>query len=431
MSSLLNHSGNTPPSPSNFIPEGAFLTKLHEAVQASIQTQSTGALFFICVTNLSMILSSYGDALGDETMERLTEELKVLVGQEGSVARILKDTVAVMLVNIPKDTIAAKSERFHNFVQQFGCNYASVPIHLCEFMGSVDFPISANTPQTVIEKAYIALNIARKEGMHYHFTYADMGKRQMQAKHQMILASYMQHAIRDGRLRLAFQPIINSKNGHIIYHESLLRIIGEDGKISSAGPFIPIAEAMGFIDVVDDKVLAMVVNELRLSQEIILAFNISNLTVTNEKWLQKAKKLFSDPDIGGRVVIEMTETAMHGDMRQVSYFIAALQDLGCQVAIDDFGVGYTSFRQLKALPIDIVKIDGYFVKDIVENSENLLFVKTLLDFTRGLGLKAVAEFVETGEIAKLLMELKVDYMQGNYFCPAVNYRSWMKGEKEA
>ncbi len=106
--------------------------------------------------------------------------------------------------------------------------------------------------------------------------------------------------------------------------------------------------------------------------------------------------------------------------------MASLQAQGCQVALDDFGSGYTSFRQLKALSVDMVKIDGAFVKDLVDNADNRFFVKTLLDFTRGFGLKSVAECVENGEIAKMLMELGVDYLQGYYFGKPMNYRKWLK-----
>lgn len=418
-------------SPGSYTHDIRFINDLSDTVAAAQRDQHSGTLVFVSINNLAMIIASYSDALGEEVMDRLSHEVKTLIGSFGSVARLQKDLIGIVFPKITPEETSHKLEILHAFIQQFGCKYASAPVHLSEYMGSVDFPISATDGQQALEKAYIALSIAKKESSRYHMAYHDIGKRQVQAKHQMILASYLQHALLDNRLRLAFQPIINSKTGHIIYHESLLRIVSEDGKITSAGPFIPIAEAMGFIDEVDDRVLEMVISELKESPDIMLAFNISNLTVLNEKWQKKAQKLLSDPDIGSRVIIEMTETAMHGDLRQVSNFIAAMQSMGCQIAIDDFGVGYTSFRQMKVLPIDIVKIDGYFVKDIVDNSDNQLFVKTLLDFTRGLGLKAVAEFVETGEIAKLLMELKVDYMQGNYFCPAVNYRSWIKGEKSS
>ena len=126
-----------------------------------------------------------------------------------------------------------------------------------------------------------------------------------------------------------------------------------------------------------------------------------------------------------RLIVEITETATQLDMRRTAYFVATIQSLGGLVALDDFGSGYTSFRQLKSLSVDMVKIDGAFVRDLVDNADNRFFVKTLLDFTNGFGLKAVAEFVETGEIAKMLMELGVEYMQGYYFGKPENVRGWI------
>jgi len=123
--------------------------------------------------------------------------------------------------------------------------------------------------------------------------------------------------------------------------------------------------------------------------------------------------------------VEITETAAHRDLRKAAYFVAAIQSVGGCVALDDFGSGYTSFRQLKSLSVDLVKIDGAFVKDIAQNADSRFFVKTLLEFSHGFGLHAVAEFVENGEIAKILMELGVDYMQGYYFGKRENHRSWV------
>jgi EAL domain-containing protein (putative c-di-GMP-specific phosphodiesterase class I) len=153
---------------------------------------------------------------------------------------------------------------------------------------------------------------------------------------------------------------------------------------------------------------------------------LSALGVHNKDWLKIAQKALQNPNIASRLMVEITETAAQQDLSKTAYFVASLQEMGCQVALDDFGSGHTSFRQLKALSVDVIKIDGAFIRDIVNNPDNLLFVKALLSMSKGFGFESVAEFVENGEIAKLLMGLDVNYMQGNYFCPAVNYRSWVK-----
>ena len=249
-------------------------------------------------------------------------------------------------------------------------------------------------------------------------------------RQEMGLANYLNRSMREDRLRLAYQPIIDSKTGAISHYEALLRNVSEDGTISSAGALIPIAERMGLIHPIDMLVLEKVVAELRMSEEISLAFNVSNLTTDDTIWLKRLHELVGDdPALASRMIVEITETALHRNLGKTAYFVAAIQALGVQVALDDFGSGYTSFRQLKSLSIDMVKIDGAYVRDLVDNPDNRFFVKTLLDFTRGFGLKAVAEFVESGEVAKMLMELGVEYMQGYYFGRPENHRSWLEEDK--
>jgi len=255
----------------------------------------------------------------------------------------------------------------------------------------------------------------------------------MMARQQMGLANYLTKALREDKLRLAYQPIIDSKTGEVAHYEALLRLVDDKGRISSAGALIPIAERMGLISIVDRKVLEMVIKELETYPQVHLAFNVSNLTTENPEWLSHIQSLLRDrPDVASRLTVEITETAAQRDLRRTAYFVAMLQELGCQVSLDDFGSGYTSFRQLKTLSVDSVKIDGEFIRDLTDNPDNRFFVKTLLEFTELFGLKSIAEFVETGETAKLLMELGVDYMQGYYFSKPENQRSWLKdGEYKA
>lgn len=280
--------------------------------------------------------------------------------------------------------------------------------------------------------AYNQASIAFLEALtqdHYkHMFIEDMASKIDEFGNDMKLASYFQDAISEKRLSLAFQPVINAKNGKISGHESLLRLVTHEGAIISAGPFIPIAEKMGFIDAVDEMVLDMVASELYQSSSVFLGMNVSSASIDNNNWLNKAKLLLKDPDVASRLVIEITETSAQRDLKKLGYFVDFVQGLGAQIAIDDFGAGYTSFKQLQHLRADIIKIDGLFIKDIVTNHDNRFFVQMMLDCSKTFNMKTVAEFVENGEIAKVLMGLDVDYMQGNYFGPAVNYRSWIKDD---
>lgn len=224
----------------------------------------------------------------------------------------------------------------------------------------------------------------------------------------------------------AFQPVITCKTGEIAYHECLLRLSNEDYKLISAGPYIMLAEKYGLIRTVDKYVFEMAIQELNNTKDVSLSVNISNVGVQDNNLLEYIKNIISSFKEPHRLIWEVTETAINENFNQTKKFIESLKSYGCFIALDDFGSGYTSFRQIKNLPVDILKIDGSFIRDIDTNKKNKTLVETLIKIAEDIGCKTVAEYVENGAIAKKLIELNVDYMQGNFFSPAKNYRSWLK-----
>ena len=401
-----------------------FVDGLEEVIRKTIRDHTSGSLMIVAINNLAMIINSYGHDTSEIVMHDLTRMIEAILPKECFVQRLQRDQLGIVLSNsFPEDT-AAMAFRMHNLTQNFGRdNFATASLHLIATIGSVNFPLETASAHDALDKAYVSINSqhtapCRNFEMTKHE--ADLNRQQMG------LANYLLKAFKEKRLRLAFQPIIESATGKTKHYEALFRIISQTGKISSGGALIPIAEKMGLIDMVDTLVMDMVIDELRRSQNVSIAFNVSNMTTENPVWLdQLSQKIKDTPEIASRLIVELTETAVHRDLRRTAFFVASLQSMGCMVALDDFGSGYTSFRQLKALSVDMVKIDGVFIKDLAHNSDNRFFVRTLLDFAEGFGLKTIAEFVETGEIAKVLMEMGVDYMQGYYFGKPENHRTWL------
>jgi diguanylate cyclase (GGDEF)-like protein len=406
---------------------GSFMNSLNLAIRQAQQDGASGAAFIVSVNNLAMIMNAYGHESAENVMSQLSAALRTCTKPGDLVERVGRDQIGVILHSCDCEGMATFAKQCTGLIQDYGTTSSTAALHVTCSIGSVDFPGSTQEAADALDKAYIALNSTY--GISYR-TYDETRDEGVLCRQQMGLANYLRRAIQENRLRLAYQPVIDSLTGRISHYEALLRIIGEDGKISSAGALIPVAERMGLIDMIDHIVFDMVMKELIASPSVVLAFNVSNITTDNPHWLAHATgTLKKYPEVAQRTIVEITETAAQRDLRRTAYFVASLQALGCQVALDDFGSGYTSFRQLKALSVDMVKIDGAFVKDLVDNADNRFFVKTLLDFTRGFGLSAVAEYVEKGETAKLLMELGVQYMQGYYFGKPENYRSWLnKGE---
>lgn len=401
-----------------------FVDQLELSIQKAINGHSSGSLLLVTISNLAMIINAYGHDTSEIVMHDLIKMVESMLSAGDSLQRLQRDQFAVVLANSYPEDAAAVASRIHNVIQNFGRdNFATAAIYLIGHIGSVSFPLETTSAHDALDKAYVAVN-----GMQSvpHRTFEMTRLEADQCRQQMGLANYLFKAFKEKRLRLAYQPVIESKTGKTAHYEALLRLVNQTGKISSAGALIPVAERMGMIDIIDTMVMEMVIEELRNAPNVTLAFNVSNMTTENPAWLDLlSQKLKETPNIAPRLIVEITETAVLRDLRRTAFFVASIQSMGCQVALDDFGSGYTSFRQLKALSVDMVKIDGVFIKDLTQSADNRFFVKTLLDFAQGFGLTTVAEFVENGEITKILMEMGVDYMQGYYFGKPVNHRTWL------
>lgn len=408
---------------SNFYPAD-FVNLLETSIRSVIANHSSGALLLLSISNLSMIINAYGHDTSEIVVHDLTNIIKGLLAEGDTIQRLQRDQLGIVLAcSYPEDT-ARMMQRIHTLVQNFGRdNFETAALYIISIVGSVSYPSETAEAHDALDKVYVTVNSLQSNQQR---TYESTRHEADQCRQQMGLANYFFKAVKEKRLRMAYQPVIDSVSGRTTHYEALLRIVNASGKISSAGALIPVAEKMGMIDVIDTLVMGLVIDELRSAPDVSLAFNVSNLTTENTIWLNEfEQKIKETPEIAQRIIVEITETAVQRDLRRTAFFVASIQDLGCQVALDDFGSGYTSFRQLKALSVDMVKIDGVFVKDLAQSADNQFFVKTLLDFSRGFGLKTVAEFVETGEIAKILIDMGVDYMQGYYLGKPENHRSWL------
>ena len=407
-------------------PDG-FVQLLQDIIHRNVDASAQGALVVVAIENIAMIMRGYGHEISEQVIASLMDKIGYMLSAEDVMARLQKDQIGLILPSVTETSSREFATRLHASLQGFGYESEYGSLHVLCSIACVPVPKTTRSAVAALDHAFISLK--GKQGIVFPVL-EELPRSSANCRQEMGLANYLSRAIRENRLRLAYQPIINSKTGEISHYEALLRNVSDDGRISSAGALIPVAERMGMIQMIDLWVLEKVVEELRGSDKVSLAFNVSNLTTDDEAWLERLKQLIGDdPDVARRMTVEITETAIHRDLSKTAYFVATIQAMGAQVALDDFGSGYTSFRQLKSLSIDVVKIDGAFIRDLVDNADNRFFVKTLLDFTKGFGLKSVAEFVENGEIAKMLMDLGVEYMQGYYFGKPENHRAWRKEDQ--
>ncbi|MSO66734.1 MAG: EAL domain-containing protein [Pseudolabrys sp.] len=210
------------------------------------------------------------------------------------------------------------------------------------------------------------------------------------------------------------------------------RTDGVDGAICHANEIIPVAERLGLVRMLDYRVLELVVGELTAEPALNASVNVSPASAMDPDWWAGLGGLLrANSGAAERLIIEITETAAIQDVDDARGFVARVKDLGCRIAIDDFGAGNTSFRNLRKLGVDIVKIDGAFVQNIMKSSDDRAFVRTLVDLARRLGLKTVAEWVQDEESAQLLLGFGCDYLQGQLIGLATPERPWLDKKNRA
>ncbi len=256
----------------------------------------------------------------------------------------------------------------------------------------------------------------------YYYSYDDNPVDVEKLRRDNINLNLLRTSLFQKKAKFMYQPVVDRKSGNIEYYECLLRVLDENNNFVSVGSMIEDAETKGLISIVDFTVVEMAIKELDDDKKIKLSVNVSNIGVLNKRLLKRMESLLKKFDVAKRLIIEITETSLNHDFVTTKKFIDTLHSYGCTFALDDFGSGFTSFKQLLNLPIDIIKIDGSYIRNILSNNHSRFFVEALINLAEDLGIKTVAEFVENGEIARFLIDIKIGGMQGNFFLPASENR---------
>jgi EAL domain-containing protein (putative c-di-GMP-specific phosphodiesterase class I) len=280
-------------------------------------------------------------------------------------------------------------------------------------LGAVTIPDLAENANLAMVRAEAALDAAKRLGKSSWSAFSEKTDPVTMRRRNSQMSDVILTALNDRRVRLAFQPIVSYLGETPTKFECLIRMQGENGKEIPAPEFIPTAERLGLVHLLDRRVLELATNTLSICPDIHLNVNISMETVKDFVWAEGyISHLRSNQELARRITVELTETQIIDAIDSSIEFVSEIKKIGCSFGIDDFGAGYTSFRNLKAMDIDILKIDGSFVTGVSVSRENQLFVRTLLDLARNFGMQSVAEWVDNEADAMLLKGLGVDFLQG-------------------
>lgn len=395
-------------------------TRLPKAIAAIIerseQRQTQAAFLIIAVNNLASVNETFGFDIGDELLAATAQIIKSKLRSGDVLGRYSSNKFGVAISNCGPGAMRIAAERFMKAVRQTPIPTSACQLSATVSVGGITIPDHAKSVRQVFSRSLHALEAAKSRRCDSFVSYEDDSDHETSRKHRITIADDIMSALDDNRMRLVLQPIINSKTRKADIYECLLRMQKPDGTIVSAGEFIPFAEQFGLLRLIDKRTLELSVALLRKHPRLSLSLNVSSMTATDQDWLATLLSLSdNDRSLTRRLVLEITETKVIDDIDQAIAFVDTLREMGCRVAIDDFGAGYTSFKNLKHLPVDMVKIDGAFVKNLPVDSSDRIFIKTMVDLAETFGMETVAEWVGDEETADILTKAGITYLQGFHF----------------
>ena len=400
---------------------GEFDNQLARLIEDCHQHQHHHALLYLDLDQFKVVNDTCGHAAGDQLLKRLSELLIKQLPSNATLARLGGDEFGVLLENSTIDHSREVAELILRVVESFQFSWESSTFDLSVSIGLV--PITGDlTPSVALSAADVACFVAKESGRRRIHVYEEGDAEHTRHHSEMQWVSRINQAMAEDRFELFRQAIVplQEETGEQRY-EILIRLRDNDGKLIPPGMFIPAAERYNLMPALDRWVIQTTFDycaQLQRrdpSQAASMRFsvNLSGNSLNDASLFAFIRDQLEAYDIPtSQLCFEITETAAVFNLANATRFIRQMKDLGCRFALDDFGSGLSSFGYLKNLPVDFLKIDGSFVKDMVEDSMDRAIVAAINQVGHELGIRTIAEFVENDAILDQLKTLGVDYAQG-------------------
>jgi len=399
---------------------------LAESIEEAQRFRTTCAFLLISVDHLARINDAFGFDVADGVISEVARRIRARLRGGDVLGRFSGNKFGLILKNCTVDDMNIAADRFLAAIRDEVVPTKSGPVSVTVSIGAVSVPRYARDADEAINRAQEVLDSVKRRRAGSFAAWRPNVERDAQRRVNIRVTDEIVTALNERRIVMAFEPVVAARSGQTAFYECLIRMEQDDGRVLLAPDIVPVAERLGLIRLVDHRVLELVVEELAVAPDVQLSLNISPDTTMDPDWWSSIESLMrAHPGVAERLIVEITETVAIQDVDDVRGFVTRLKNLGSRIAIDDFGAGYTSFRNLRKLGVDIVKVDGAFVQNIVRSADDRAFVQTLIDLARRLQIKTVAEWVQDEESAAMLREWGCDYIQGRLIGLASAERPWM------
>ena len=398
---------------------------LAESIEEAQRFRTTCAFLLISVDHLARINDAFGFDVADGVISEVARRIRARLRGGDVLGRFSGNKFGLILKNCTVDDMNIAADRFLAAIRDEVVPTKSGPVSVTVSIGAVSVPRYARDADEAINRAQEVLDSVKRRRAGSFAAWRPNVERDAQRRVNIRVTDEIVTALNERRIVMAFEPVVAARSGQTAFYECLIRMEQDDGRVLLAPDIVPVAERLGLIRLVDHRVLELVVEELAVAPDVQLSLNISPDTTMDPDWWSSIESLMrAHPGVAERLIVEITETVAIQDVDDVRGFVTRLKNLGSRIAIDDFGAGYTSFRNLRKLGVDIVKVDGAFVQNIVRSADDRAFVQTLIDLARRLQIKTVAEWVQDEESATMLREWGCDFIQGRLIGLASQDKPW-------
>ena len=409
-----------------------FESRVERAISNAKAQAATHALLYLDLDQFKIVNDTCGHAAGDELLQQLAQLLLGSVRHRDTLGRLGGDEFGMLFENCPLDKAVEIANSLLKAIEDYNYTWGETTFTLGISIGVVPIDRGTTDIASAMSAADSACYIAKESGRH-QVQIAHMGDRRLQERHgEMQWVSRLNKALEEKRFALYFQPIIPCANRSVrdTHIEILVRLIDDDGSVIAPCTFLPAAEKYNLISSIDRYVIEHTMIWLAASNDtfnrpVTVSINLSGQTIGSPDMLKfiidKMEETGAPPE---NIIFEITETAAIANITSATSFMLTLRGCGFRFSLDDFGSGLSSFIYLKKLPVDFLKIDGAFVRDILSDPVDYAMVQSINTIGHLLGKETIAEYVETQELADELKKMGINYAQGYVFAkpePLNNY----------
>ncbi|MFN3712645.1 MAG: putative bifunctional diguanylate cyclase/phosphodiesterase [Alcanivoracaceae bacterium] len=388
-----------------------------ERARAMVATGGGFSLMLLDLDQFKDINDLRGHHQGDRLLQQVSRVLRGELRQSDIIARLGGDEFGILLPNADRVSVEHAARRCCSALHQLPPLDAEINVAITTSIGVVLCPEHGKNIDELLANADIALYQAKARGRNAWHVFDGDDIHRARIHERVFWDRQIRQLLGEDRVDMHYQPILNLQTREVTHHEALLRGRDENNQALNTAQLILAAEQSGMIHRLDEQVITRVFEHLALLEQnginTSLAVNLSGRSFNNPNLIGHVRASLDRFRVSSSsVIFEITETAALADIDASIQIMEALRAEGCRFALDDFGVGFSSLYYLKKLPLDYIKIDGSFVRNLTRDSEHQALIRALVDVARAFNLHTIAEFVEDASVLEMLAELGVNYAQG-------------------